>query len=167
MSLETRIAVIGVVGALTGTLVGGLVTYAITQQQISSQKSESRRADRLNAYSSYFGDAARLWTQVVDTVDVTPRPTRLQPSERQDLKELQATLLRDYALVALVAPDDVRSAAQSLNGANTTVWNALNSVPIDYALYSQAHRQIYPKDYRDSLLRRFTNEARSDLDTSN
>lgn len=166
MSLETRIAVIGVVGALTGTLVGGLVTYAVTQQQISSQKSESRRADRLNAYSNYFGDAARLWTQVTATVDVAPRPTRLQPSERQDLKELEATLTRDYALVALVAPEHVRNVAQELNGANTTVWNALNSVPIDYALYAEAHRQIYPKHTENSLLRQFTNEARSDLDTS-
>ncbi len=161
MSLETRIAVIGVVGALTGTLVGGLVTYAVTQQQISSQKSESRRSDRLTAYSNYFGDAARLWTQVFAAVEVTPRPTRLQPSETQDLKELEATLTRDYALVALVAPQRVRSAAQALNGANTAVWNALNSVPINYHDYAKVRPQIATPG--DNLLRRFTNEARRDL----
>jgi hypothetical protein len=163
MSLETRIAVIGVVGALTGTLVGGLVTYAITQQQISSQKSESRRAERLNAYSTYLGDASRLWTQVFQAVEVTPRPDRLQPSEKQDLKELEETAARDYAAVALVAPQQVRGAAKDLNGANTTVWNALNTFPIDYTLYADAKRHIVPE--KASLLARFRDEARRDLGT--
>jgi len=160
MSLETRIAVIGVVGALTGTLVGGLVTYAVTQQQISSQKSESRRADRLSAYSNYYGDASRLWAEVFQDVEVTPRPTHLDPSARKEVKDVETTLTRDYALVALVAPQHLRQVAHDLAVTNTKVWNALNSDPIDYALYTEARGEIRGAN---SPLTRFTDEARRDL----
>ncbi len=84
LSLETRIALIGVVGALAGTLTGGLVTWLVTQDQLASQKTETRRAERLDAYSTYLGDAARLWTQVSllygrrTTRKRTSRPLRTQ-----------------------------------------------------------------------------------------
>src|SRR5436309_15307369 len=99
--METRIALIGIVGALTGTLVGGLVTWAITQDQISSQKEEARRAERLDAYSQYFGDAARFWTQALTLYEVTPAPTRLNPADAASLQALQATLTQEYARVSL------------------------------------------------------------------
>jgi hypothetical protein len=57
-----RIALIGVVASLLGTLIGGGVTYAVTQSQISSQKAESRRSERLDAYSTYLGDTNKSGT---------------------------------------------------------------------------------------------------------
>jgi pyrroline-5-carboxylate reductase len=162
MSLETRIAVIGVVGALAGTLVGGLVTYAVTQDQISSQKKETRRTERLNAYSQYFGDASNLWTQVFAEVEVTPRPRYLSGAKLASLKSLEATLSQEYALVSLVAPQKVHDTARKLNVVDTDVWNAVNSAPIDYRLYEAAKRQILgPK----SLFLQFLAASRSDLGT--
>ena len=77
MSLETRVAVIGVAGALAGTLVGGLVTYAVTQQQISSRSEPARRDERRDAYAKYFGDVTRLWTHVFAIMEGGDRPKSL------------------------------------------------------------------------------------------
>ena len=71
-SLEMRVALIGVVGALAGTLAGGLVTWAVTKDQLASQRADARRTERLTAYSQYFGDAASFWTQVAGPLTVTP-----------------------------------------------------------------------------------------------
>jgi hypothetical protein len=165
LSLESRIALIGVAGALAGTLVGGLVTWKITQDQISSQKTEAHRTERLDAYTQYFGDAARFWTQVDLLTNVTPPPTALTAAQATALTALQATLTQDYARVALVAPESVHRAAQSLNAVTTEAGNALEGDTIDAKGYAQASAQIFgPKN---DLLRRFTAAARADLDSPN
>ena len=163
LSLQTRIALISVAGALTGSLIGGLVTWKVTRENITSERADARRAERRDAYATYFGDAARLWTQVFNVYEVTPRPTRLTSSEKAALKELEETLTREYALVALVAPETVRTVARALNGANTDVWNALNSVPIARGRYEQAKQQA--NGGANPLLRRFFLAARKDLGT--
>lgn len=163
LSLETRIALIGVLGALAGTLVGGLVTWAITQDQISTQKEEARRSERLDAYSQYFGDAARFWTQALTLYEVTPPPTHLNAADAASLQALQATLTQEYARVSLLAPKNVHAAAQALNSANTRLGNALESVPIDAKGYLAARNQIGGSS--DNLLRRFSEAAKEDLGT--
>lgn len=164
LSLETRVALIGVVGALAGTLAGGLVTWVVTQDQIASQRADTRRAERLDAYAKYFGDAARLWTQVFNVYEVTPRPTRLSDSDTAALKALEETLTREYALIALLAPDSVRNVARELNDANTAVWNALHSDPIDHETYEDAKERaaVGPTN----LLKRFSDAAKRDLGTA-
>ena len=164
LSLGTRIALIGVVGALAGTLTGGLITWAVTQDQLASQRADTRRAERLDAYSKYFGDAARLWTQVFNVYEVTPRPTRLHEPDIAALKTLEETLTREYALVALLAPERVRNVARELNNANTDVGNALQSNPIKYGLYKKAMNQaaVGPSN----LLKQFSDAAKKDLGTA-
>jgi hypothetical protein len=161
LSLETRVALIGVVGALAGTLAGGLVTWVVTQEQLESQRTDARRVERRDAYARYFGDAARLWTQVFTVYEVTPRPTTLTAAETSDLEELQETLTRDYALVALLAPPDVIEVARDLNNANTDVWNALHTDPIDHELYTQAKKLANGPP--TSLLAQFASVAKEDL----
>jgi len=163
LSLELRTALIGIISALVGTLVGGAVTWAITHEQIANEKTEARRAERLDAYSKYFGDAARLWTEVFDVYEVTPPPKTLTAAETTPIKELQATLTREYALVALVAPDSVRNVARQLNNVNTDVYNALASVPIQQAQYERAKRQA--TEGQTNLLAAFLDAAKRDLGT--
>jgi hypothetical protein len=138
MSFQTRIALIGVAGALAGTLAGGLVTWVVTQEQLASQRADARRVERLAAYTEYFGDAARLWTQVSLVYDTTPRPERLSAAQTADLKLLQEQLTRNYARVVLVAPEGLHGIARELNQANVDAWNALRSEPIDEELYVEA-----------------------------
>ena len=151
-------------GALAGTLAGGLVTWVVTQDQLASQRADTRRAERLDAYSKYFGDAARLWTQVFTIYEVTPRPTRLSESETAALKTLQETLTREYALIALLAPESVRNVARELNEANTDVWNALQSSPIDHEGYEDARKRA--SGVPTNLLQEFRDAAQEDLGTA-
>src|SRR3954451_15014081 len=146
MSLETRIAVIGVAGALAGTLVGGLVTYGITQDQISSQKSEARRQQRLDAYAAFYADATKLWSQVYASVAVDPQPKSLDAATRGTLSTNQEELIAEFARLALLAPPHVRKVAQKLNNEDTNVWNALNARRIDYREYNRASNQVNPPD---------------------
>jgi hypothetical protein len=164
LSLETRIALIGVVGALAGTLTGGLVTWVVTQDQLASQRADTRRAERLDAYSKYFADAARLWTLVFNIYEVTPRPTRLNDSKIAALKALEETLTREYALIALLAPNSVRSVARELSNADVDVGNALQSDPIKHGLYKKAMKQAAGAP--NNLLRQFSAAAREDLGTA-
>jgi hypothetical protein len=155
---------IGVAGALAGTLAGGLVTWYVTQEQIESQRSDARRAERRDAYANFFGDAARFWTQVGTVYEVTPRPTRLSESDRAALKTLLETLTREYALIALLAPDRVRNVARELHNANTDVWNALQIPPIDHELYEDAKRRA--TGGQGNLQREFVDAAQEDLGTT-
>jgi hypothetical protein len=164
MSLETRIALIGVVGALTGTLVGGLVTYAITQEQISSQTSESHRQQRLDAYAAFFGDATKLWSQVFASVRVDPQPKSLDAATRGTLSAVQEELIAEFARLALLAPPRVRNVGQKLNNVDTDVWNALNARRIDYETYNRAASQIIPA-HGQGLLKQFADAMRQDLRT--
>jgi hypothetical protein len=162
--METRIALIAVVGALAGTLAGGLLTWMVARDQFASQRSEVRREERLDAYSKYFGDAARLWTQVFNFYEVTPRPRTLSRAESAQLDHLLETLTRDYALVAMLAPNSVRSVARELNNADTDVGNALQSEPIDHPLYLSARKRA--TEGSNNLLLRFSEAAKKDLGTS-
>jgi hypothetical protein len=163
LSLEMRIALIGVLGALAGTLTGGLITWVVTQDQLSAQRADTRRAERLDAYSKYFGDAARLWTQVGNIYEVTPRPKSLNASQTATIKSLEETLARDYALVVLLAPERVRKIARELNVADTYVGNALQSSPIRTGLYEQAKNQAVLGP--SPLLKQFSDAAEKDLGT--
>jgi hypothetical protein len=164
LSLQTRIALIGVAGALAGTLAGGLVTWYVTQEQIESQRADTRRAERLDAYAKYFGDAARFWTQVGTVYEVMPRPKRLSESDTAALKALLETLTREYAHIALLAPDRVRNVARELHSANTDVWNALQTSPIDHELYEDARRRATGRP--SNLQREFVDAAQEDLGTT-
>jgi hypothetical protein len=160
MSLETRIAVIGLAGALAGTIVGGAITYKVTQEQISSQRTESRRAERLDAYAKYFGDATKLWTRVFAFAEVEPRPKSLDEAELTDLNTIEETLTGEFALVVLLAPRPIRRVAQALNNVNTDVWNALNLDRIDWDGYTLAKKQIIGAN---GLLKQFADAAKTDL----
>ena len=161
-SMEMRIALIGIAGALAGTLAGGLVTWAVTKDQLASQRADARRTERLTAYSQYFGDAASLWTQVFDIYEVSPRPPSLTRAQTAGLRKLEERLTREYALVALLAPDHLRSLARELNNADTDVGNALGTDPIDYEGYKEAMKQVVGPN---SLLRQFTDAAKKDIGT--
>jgi hypothetical protein len=163
VSLETRIALIGVTGALAGTLVGGLVTYKVTQEQILSERTESRRAERRDAYAKYFGGATKLWTHVFAIMEGGARPKRLSESVRSDLGTLEETVIGEYALVALVAPRQVAAVAIELNNANIDVWNALNSDPIIVADYNGVKRKMLGQQ---SPLTEFQDASREDLGTA-
>jgi hypothetical protein len=164
LSLQTRIALIGVTGALAGTLAGGLVTWYVTQEQIESERADARRAERRDAYANFFGDAARFWTQVGTVYEVMPRPKRLSESETAALRALLETLTREYALIALLAPDTVRDLARQLHNANTDVWNALQTSPIDHELYEDARRRATGRP--TNLQREFVDAAQEDLGTT-
>ena len=163
MSLETRIAVIGLAGALAGTIVGGAITYKVTQEQISSERTESRRAERRDAYAKYFGDATKLWTHVFAIMEGGDRPKTLPGSARTELGGLEETVVGDYALIALVAPKRVAAVAYDLNNVSIDVWNALNSQPIVVSDYNRVKRKMLS---RDSPLRGFQEIARVDLGTA-
>jgi hypothetical protein len=163
MGAETRIALIGVVGALAGTLVGGLVTYAVTQQQISSQKAESRRTERLDAYSAYFGDSTKFWIDASTITEAGLHPKSITASQRTNLNSLAQTLIGEYARVSLLAPPRVRAAAKQLINANIDILNELGSGSIEYGPYERTLRRVQGKD---SLLSQFDVAMRADLGTS-
>jgi hypothetical protein len=160
MSLETRIALIGVLGALLGTLVGGGVTYAVTQSQISSQKEESRRSERLDAYSTYFGDSEKFWIDVQTITAEGLHPKAVTAAQRADLNTFGETLIGDYARVALLAPLHVRDVAAQLEKANVAVWNALAGGSIDYRAYAQVRDEVLLKH---GMLKQFADATREDL----
>jgi hypothetical protein len=88
----------------------------------------------------------------------------LSESETADLKAIEETLTREYALVALLAPEGVHEVAQELNQADTAVWNALQSEPIDHGLYLHARKKAV--EGPNNLLRQFSAAAKNDLGTS-
>ncbi len=160
MSAETRIALIGVFGALLGTLVGGGVTYAVTQSQISSQKAESRRTERLDAYSTYFGDSQKFAIEVQTITSEALHPKSVTAAQRTELNTFGETLIGDYARVVLLAPRHVGRVAGQLEGANVAIWNALASSSIHY-------RQFKGAGIRErGLIKQFALATRADLGTS-
>jgi hypothetical protein len=163
--MEMRIALIGIVGALAGTLVGGVITWKVTQDQLSSQRADARRAERLDAYSTYLGDAGRLWTQAIDIYQVRPRPTRLDSGQAASLARLAETLTRDYSVIALLAPDSVRNVARKLNIADTAVLNVLQDQQIEYeGPYTNALSKATVGP--NNLLAQFSAAAKRDLGTT-
>ena len=162
MSAEARIALIGVVGALAGTLVGGGVTYAVTQDQISSQKVESRRTERLDAYAAYYGDSTRFWLEVFTITEAGEHPKSLTASQRTALNTLAETLTGEFVRLQLLAPTYVRAVAQRLNNVNTIALNALGSGAIQYRDYNQAAQEVTGNR---GLIRQFAIAMRRDLGT--
>jgi hypothetical protein len=163
MSDGMRIALIGVVASLLGTLVGGAVTYAVTQSQISSQEAESHRTERLDAYSTYFGDSEKFWIEVQTITNEGFRPKAVTTAQRADLNTYGETLIGDYARVTLLAPLRVRAVAGQLEGANVTGWNALVGGVIRYRVYDQTKNEVVLKN---GLLKQFADVMRNDLGTS-
>jgi hypothetical protein len=86
----------------------------------------------------------------------------LSESDAASLRTLEETLTREYALVALLAPDSVRSVARRLNAADTEVGNALQSIPIEYGVYKDARNKAAGQD---KLLAQFAVAAQRDLGT--
>jgi hypothetical protein len=156
MSDGMRIALVGVVASLFGTLIGGGVTYAVTQSQISSQKAESRRTERLDAYSTYFGDSQKFSVEV----QTLTSGNVLTAAQRAELNTFGETLIGDYARVVLLAPRHVAHLAGRLEQSNVGVWNALVSRPIKYRKYIRAAKE------ERSLIRLFELATRNDLGTS-
>ena len=163
LSLQARLALLGIAGALLGTLTGGLVTWLVTRDQLAAQRADTRRAERLNAYSTYYGDTAQFWTKVFDLYAVTPRPKRLQESDKAALRTLKESLTRDFALVSMLAPDRVSRVAGKLYVADIQVGNALESDPIVPGLYERSAKQV--NGGRTPLLKQFVRAARRDLHT--
>ena len=164
LSLQMRLAILGIAGALLGTLAGGLVTWFVTQDQLASQRADARRAERLDAYSRYLGDAARLRAQVLGITEVTPRPARLSKSDAAAVKSIVETLTQDYVLVALVAPESVHDVARELINADIDIGNALETEPIKYQAYTRATMQA--TEGPNNFLKQFTAAAKKDLGTA-
>jgi hypothetical protein len=58
--LEVGVAVIGVVGALTGALIGGAVTYLTARQAIGEERSVEVRVQRTTAYTALVATAEQV-----------------------------------------------------------------------------------------------------------
>jgi hypothetical protein len=164
LSIETRIALIGVLGALAGTVVGGLITWAIANTQIQAQRQDAQLAERRVAYSTYFGDAAQLWTQVQVVGARHPHPTSLSASEAGALNALEERLTKEYALLVLLAPANVHAAASNLNQQDTAVQNVLLGKPIMWADYDVVYEKA--TGGTDNLLVQFIDAAKKDLGVS-
>jgi hypothetical protein len=160
MSDGMRIALIGVVASLMGTLIGGGITYAVTQSQISSQEAESHRTERLDAYSTYFGESEKFLVDVQTITGEGLRPRAVTSAQRTDVNTFGETLIGDYARVVLLAPVHVVQLADQLQRENVEVWNDLVGGKIDYRHYDPAVSKL------SVLIRQFTHATRKDIGAS-
>lgn len=165
MSDGMRIALIGVVGALLGTLVGGGVTYVVTQSQISSQRAEARRSERLDAYSTYLGDTEKFWNYTFTITKEGLTPKAVTATQRADLNNYGGTLIGDVARIGLLAPPHVALVAQQLYQANTAAWNALAGGAISYGDYDRAVNEALGTKKQRGLIPQFSEAIRADLGT--
>lgn len=159
MSDGMRIALIGVVASLLGTLIGGGVTYAVTQSQISSTKAESRRAERLNAYSAYLADTERFWIYISTITEEGLQPKAVTDAQRAELNTYGETLIGDYAQAGLLAPPSVGQFVRQLQRANIVGWNAVAGGSIDYRQLDKVELK------RDGLIKQFAAAMKEDLGT--
>jgi hypothetical protein len=71
--LQVRVALIGVLGALLGAVVGGAVAIIVQRDQLNEQRQEAARVQRAGVYSGFL-DAADQWSGAVSSVfDTCPR----------------------------------------------------------------------------------------------
>jgi hypothetical protein len=160
MSDGMRIALVGVIASLLGTLIGGGVTYAVTQSQLSSQKAEARRTERLAAYSAYLADTERFWIYADTITEEGKTPKAVTAAQRASLNTYGETLVGDDVQIALLAPPRLGQLANEVQQANGTALNALLSGKISY-------RRFFPAEKaKNSWLRQFGDATRADLGTS-
>jgi hypothetical protein len=153
------IALIGVFGALAGTVVGGLVTWKVTDIQISAQRHDQQLAERRDAYAAYLGDAASFWLQAQVDAKTLVAALPLGAKEKASLDTVEGTLTRENALVALLAPAVVRKAAALLNTIDT---NALDGL-----MYSNLAEYFAAFASHKTALDNFNRVADQDLGINN
>jgi hypothetical protein len=169
-STENRVALIGVGAALVGSLIGGLVTWGVTREQIASQREDARRAERLAAYKTFAADAYAFWNQaqVFQLEDAAASKSAaslsgvtLTKPQLQALSASQAQLTPAYVLVALFAPDRVAESAKNVTGLTNDLWtlleNATHSQPASLDKFTMT------KDQDRNALKLFLSAARKDL----
>jgi hypothetical protein len=160
MSDGMRIALVGVIASLFGTLIGGGVTYAVTQSQLSSQNAEAHRTERLKAYSAYLADTERFWIYADTITEEGKTPKAVTAAQRASLNTYGETLVGDDVQIALLAPPRLGQLANEVQQANGTALNALLSGKISY-------RRFFPAEKaKNSWLRQFGDATRADLGTS-
>jgi hypothetical protein len=159
MSDGMRIALVGVIASLVGTLIGGGVTYAVTQSQISSTKAESRRAERLNAYSGFSGDTQRFWIYVGTIIDQGLHPSAITSAQRAGLNTYGEALIGDWAQIRLLAPRQVAHIAGELETMNVQGWNYLAGGTIRYKKLARLQAPLSRE------FKQFAHVTRADLGT--
>ena len=169
-STENRAALIGVAAALLGSLVGGLVTWGVTREQIDSQRQDARRAERLAAYKTFAADAYAFWNQaqVFELEDAAQSKSAVSLSgvtltkpQLRALSASQAQLTPAYVLVALFAPEGVAESAKRVTGLTNGLWTLLGgatqSQPASLGEFTNA------KDQDQKALKLFLSASRKDL----
>jgi hypothetical protein len=148
------VALIGVGAALVGSLIGGLVTWGVTREQIASQREDARRAERLAAYKTFAADAYAFWNQaqVFELEDAAQSKSAVSLSgvtltkpQLRALSASQAQLTPAYVLVALFAPEGVAESAKHVTGLTNDLWtlveNATQSQPASLRKFTSTEKQ--------------------------
>ena len=169
-STENRVALIGVGAALVGSLIGGLVTWGVTREQIASQREDARRAERLAAYKTFAADAYAFWNQAQVFVHEDTAASKsasslsnvtLTKPQFRALSASQAQLTPAYVLVALFAPEGVAESAKRVTGLTNGLWTLLGgatqSQPASLGEFTNA------KDQDQKALKLFLSASRKDL----
>jgi hypothetical protein len=164
------VALIGVAAALVGSLVGGLVTWGVTREQIASQRQDARRAERLAAYKTFAADAYAFWNQAQVAVLEDTAASKsaaslsgvtLTKPQLQALSASQARLTPAYVLVALFAPESVAKSARHVTGLTNNLWtllgNATRSQPASLRKFASTENQD------QTALTLFLSASRKDL----
>ena len=159
MSDGMRIALVGVIASLLGTLIGGAVTYAVTQSQISSQKEESHRTERLDAYSTYVADTDKFWIYADTITEEGLTPKAVTAAQRASLNTYGETLVGDYVRTQLLAPPHVAQLVREVQQEGGAALNALLQDRIDYGQFTRAEKK------KNALLKQFGEAMRKDLGT--
>jgi hypothetical protein len=168
-STENRVALIGVAAALLGSLVGGIVTWGVTQEQIASQREDARRAERLAAYETFAADAYAFWNQAqifvrqdtMSSSSLSLTSVTLTRRQLQTLDASQAKLTPADVLVTLFAPDSVAKSARYVTSLTDSIWELLHSPG---ASLSSGKEGFYGQKDADRIaLTQFLSESRQDL----
>ena len=157
MSDGMRIALVGVIASLLGTLIGGGVTYAVTQSQISSQKDEARRTERLDAYAAYLADTERFWVYAVTITEEGAQPKSVTAAQRAKLNTYSTTLIGDFVRTGLLAPPPVGLVAHDVQVTNLAGLNALVGDKINYQRFARLQFK------NGTLVKQFGAATRADL----
>lgn len=159
MSDGMRIALIGVVASLLGTLIGGGVTYAVTQSQISSKRADDRRTERLDAYSAFSGDTQRFWIYVQTIISEGLQPKAINSAQREGLNTYGESLIGDWARIRLLAPRPVAQIAGKLETMNVQGWSYLAGGHIRYVKLTHLETPLSKE------ITQFAHVTRADLGT--
>jgi hypothetical protein len=169
-STENRVALIGVAAALLGSLVGGLVTWGVTREQINSQRQDARRAERLAAYKTFAADAYAFWNQAQVFVNQDRAASNsassltdvtLTEPQLRALSASQAQLTPAYVLVALFAPDRVAKSAKHVTKLTNDIWALLENATQSQPASVRAFNEGEDRDHK--ALNLFLSTSRQDL----